>query len=333
VTSGSSPWNEEFTEAGIEVMQVRFLGQRFPIPLLNPIRIVRLFREADVVQVMGFWFLLAAVCCAIALVAGTPLVLCPAGSLSRYARNSTLKRFYFAAVGRYMIRSAATIVATTEQEKLLLISDFHVAPESILISPNGIAPYESGSPFEFEQKERFILFLGRLTAIKAPDLLLEAFVQVAVAIPDVSLVIAGPDLGLRAQLEERVAQLRLESRVRFTGYVNEEQRTALLGKASLLVVPSHSEVMSMVALEAGAMGVPVVLTDQCGFDDVAKIGGGLVVEVDRAALADAIVRMMSDDNALKASGARLRAFVLENYAWQKVASRLLDHFRMLSPTR
>ena len=334
VTMGSTPWAKEFEEVGIDLVSVRFLGQRFPIPLLHPVSLFRVFRKANVVHVMGFWFLLAAACCGLARITRSQLVLCPAGSLTKFGRSSALKQLYFAAFGRSMLKAARSIVATTEQEKALLISDFSVPAKSIFLSPNGIEPPYGASSVSLEiPMGQIILFVGRLTAIKAPDLLLEAFIPVAAAIPDVSLVIAGPDLGLGPQLEERVAQLRLESRVRFTGFVNEQQRTALLGRASLLVVPSHSEVMSMAALEAGAMGVPVVLTDQCGFDNVAKIGGGLVVKVDKAALADAILRMMSDDGASKASGARLRAFVLENYAWQKVVSELLDHFRILCRTR
>ncbi|SDJ71720.1 MULTISPECIES: glycosyltransferase [Bradyrhizobium] len=332
VTMGPTPWLDDFTAAGIDVMQLRFVGQRFPIPLPPPLKILRLFRAADIIQVMGFWFLLGALCSGLARVVGKPLVLCPAGSLTKYGRSARLKRIYFQIAGRWMIRASDTVIATTEQERRLLISDFDVEPEKIFVSPNGIEAGEAGTRVApVIPKARSILFVGRLTAIKAPDLLLEAFAAAAAAMPDVTLVIAGPDLGLRPQLELRTAELGLQSRVAFAGFVDEEKRSFLLGQTSLLVVPSHSEVMSMVALEAGAMGVPVLLTDQCGFDEVAKIGGGRVVPVDITALSNAMQQMISDDDALTASGQRLRAFVLEHYAWPNVAGHLLAHFRNLRP--
>lgn len=85
----------------------------------------------------------------------------------------------------------------------------------------------------------------------------------------------------------------------------------------------------MVALEAGAMGVPVLLTDQCGFDEVAEIGGGLVVGVDEHALTEAMLQIMTDENVAQRMGDRLRAFVLANYAWEKVAGKLRYHFDTL----
>ena len=142
--------------------------------------------------------------------------------------------------------------------------------------------------------------------------------------PDAVLVFAGPDFGLRPQLEKRVSDLGLRAFVHFTGYVGEQQRTWLLQKADLLVVPSHSEVMSLVVLEAGAMGVPVVLTDQCGFDEVAEVNGGFVVNVSASAIADAIIRLMSEPVSLKNRGELLRQFVLTAYAWRKVAVELME---------
>ena len=333
VTMGPTPWLAEFTRANVKVLQVRYIGERFPIPLLDPRALFRVIREADVVQVMGFWFLLAALSCFVAHYAGTLLALCPAGSLTRFGRSSRVKKLFFATLGRAMLKLSDTVIATTEQEKQLLASDLGVARGAIFVSPNGIEPYRGEIPTDDHPiPGRLITFVGRLTAIKAPDLLLEAFAPVAAALADVTLVIAGPDLGLRPQLERRVAELGLQSRVRFTGFLDERQRTALLGQTTLLVVPSHSEVMSMVALEAGAMGVPVLLTDQCGFDEVAEIGGGLVVGVDQHALTAAIQQIMTDENAVERMGNRLRTFVLANYAWEKVVGKLRHHFDTLRST-
>jgi glycosyltransferase involved in cell wall biosynthesis len=330
VTMGPTPWRSEFAAAGIDVLQVGYVGNRFPIPLPNMIKMLRLFSGADVIHVMGFWFLLASLCCSLARIADKPLILCPAGSLTKFGRSARMKQVYFRLLGRWMLRASNTVIATTEQEKKLFLRDFDIAQSKIFVSPNGIVPHIATSPTTpASETGRTIIFVGRLTAIKAPDLLIEAFASIATELTDVTLVIAGPDLGLRAQLEARTAALGLQNRVQFTGFVDERKRSLLLSRASLLVVPSHSEVMSMVALEAGALGVPVLLTDQCGFDEVARIGGGRVVPVDVVALSDAMLALMSDDTTLKVSGRKLQKFVLENYAWPNVAKGLLAHFSKL----
>ena len=57
---------------------------------------------------------------------------------------------------------------------------------------------------------RYILFVGALTEVRRPDLLLEAFARVAEDYPEVHLVFAGPDFGLRATPEARSHVLGLE---------------------------------------------------------------------------------------------------------------------------
>lgn len=326
VAMGSTPWRQEFEEAGVSLVLIGCLGRRYPVPLIPFVALLRLFRDANVVHVMGFWFLLAAVSCALARISGTPLVLCPAGSLTKFGRNSLIKRFYYVTAGRWMLRTAASIVATTRQEQALFISDYSVAASSVFVSPNGIGPPPRQSLNTVFPEGRIILFVGRLAAIKAPDILLEAFALVAPVLRDTLLIVSGPDEGQQDYLQQRVAELKLEKRVIFSGFVNEAYRTALFSKASVLVVPSYSEVMSMVALEAGAMGVPVVLTDQCGFDEVEEIGGGLVVKANIDAISEALLKILSDDTALREMGKRLRQFVFEHFAWKSVAASLLQHF-------
>lgn len=329
LTMGDTPWRGEFERAGVTVISTRYLGERFPIPLFASLRLFGLVREADVVVVLGFWFLLAPAACLVAHLSRTILVLCPAGSLTRFGRSALLKRVYYDLMGRRMLGAATSVMATTRQERDLLISDFATPIDTIFISPNGIDP-PVGEAIDVELPAgRIILFVGRLAAIKAPDVLLEAFAQVAGKVPGALLVLTGPDHGLRAQLERRTHELGLSASVHFTGLVDERTRTGLLKRAELLVVPSHSEVMSLVALEAGAMGVPVVLTDQCGFDEVADIDGGLVVKADPRALAVAIERMMSDPVAAADKGQRLRKFVLTRYTWRSVAGDLLEKLSLL----
>ncbi len=135
---------------------------------------------------------------------------------------------------------------------------------------------------------------------------------------------AGPDFGLQTSLAARVAELGLGARVVLAHYVDEPARTALFDRALLACIPSRAEAMSLVALEAGAAGVPVLLTDQCGFDDVAAVDGGAVVPATVAGLTDGLDRLLADRSALAAKGRRLRDHISHRYAWPAVSAAFRD---------
>ena len=102
-----------------------------------------------------------------------------------------------------------------------------------------------------------LLAVGRLSAEKGFDLLLEAFVTVRVEHPEARLVILGegPERNL---LESRCSALGLASWVRFAGYVSEP--ASWFADATLLVIPSRTEALPNVLLEGAAAGLPNVAT-------------------------------------------------------------------------
>jgi len=79
--------------------------------------------------------------------------------------------------------------------------------------------------------------------------------------------------------------------------------------------------MSLVALESGACGTPVLMTTECGFDDFPASGGGELVAADSRALAEGMKRLLGEPGALAAKGARLREYVLSRYTWNTMVAR------------
>ncbi|MNG34446.1 hypothetical protein D3C84_1209270 [compost metagenome] len=81
--------------------------------------------------------------------------------------------------------------------------------------------------------------------------------------------------------------------------------------------------MSIVVLEAGASETPVLITDQCGFDDVEQIGGGRVVSASVEGIARGI-EWMIEGGDLKIMGKRLNEYVVNNYRWSEAARKYLS---------
>jgi glycosyltransferase involved in cell wall biosynthesis len=317
------------------VVAIPCLQERFLVPRGGFIRLAREVHRADIVQLNNHWTVLNAIVYQLALRAGKPWVVCPAGALPIFGRSVMLKRLYNQAVGYRLVRRAAAAVAITELEREHFAAYGRPAA-AVRVIPNGVA-IEDFAHCHVSDFRRchgladapFVLFMGRLNAIKGPDLLLDAFVRIQDAIPHHHLVFAGPDSGMRNALERSVRAARLERRVHFVGYLEGAAKTAAYRAADLVVVPSRQEAMSIVALEAGACGKAVVLTDRCGFDRVQALGAGVVVPAQADALASAICSLLGESAQRDLMGAALFALVKQEYTWTAAARRYIEIFESI----
>lgn len=306
-------------------------NERFFVPELARVELDRLVRDADVVHLSGHWTLLNARVFTACRRLGKPYLFCPAGALKPFGRSLWLKRAYDAAVGNRIVSSAARTVAITADER----ADFTargIPAERVAVIPNGIDLQQymladpAGAVADFRAAHGlgaapFVLFLGRLNAIKGPDLLLEAFISLADRFPEHHLVFAGPDGGLRETLAARAGAAGLAERIHFIGFVGGDSKTAALRAASLLAIPSRREAMSIVVLEAGACGCPVLFTDTCGLAEIARAGAGTEVEPSAATIANGLASALTDADALAASAERLAKIVARDYLWSVQAAR------------
>ena len=137
-----------------------------------------------------------------------------------------------------------------------------------------------------------VMFVGRLTAIKRPDRLVEAFGMVLERIPEAVLAVAGEGELLE---EVRRSVERLGDSVRLLGWQSDVGR--LYAAADLVVISSDNEGMPMTLIEAAMAGVPGVTTDVGSASEVVVHGStGLVVAPDARELADAIIVLLVDDD-------------------------------------
>ncbi|HEV7823045.1 MAG TPA: glycosyltransferase, partial [Burkholderiales bacterium] len=123
----------------------------------------------------------------------------------------------------------------------------------------------------------------------------------------------------------------LMDRVHFIGPVQGIDKSLAYHAACLLVIPSRQEAMSIVVIEAGICGTPVLLTDKCGFDEIAASGGGEVVTATVDGVAEGLRRMLAKRSQLPGIGEKLRAFTRNGYLWTSVVQRYIKLFSSLLP--
>jgi glycosyltransferase involved in cell wall biosynthesis len=157
------------------------------------------------------------------------------------------------------------------------------------------------------------LWVGRLERAKNPELLAAAWTFVAEAVPNARLIIVGA-----GRLESVMSRLKDEypDRVRVYDRLAPVDLLVLFDSATTLVLPSRSEGLGRVIIEAFARGRPVIATRVGGITDLVQheVNGLLVPSSDTTALAEALIRLLKDKALATRLGERARANV-EAYQW------------------
>lgn len=311
------------------------VSKRFYIPWVTLNTIKQLVSEADVIHLIGHWNLLNALVYWVVRSSKKPYVVCPAGAASIFGRSKLLKQIYNRIVGISIFKNADACIAVTEQEVVhLLLAGASSGRVSVIQNAIAVSDFVDGNTDAFRKKfklgdRRFILFVGRLNEIKGPDLLLEAFHQLNDLLPDVDLLFVGPDGGMLNALEASVQQANLTGRVHFIGYLGGSDKTAAYQAAEILVIPSRLEAMSIVALEAGICGTPVLLTDQCGFGQLSEVGGGWVVRATAAGLAQGITNVFNNPESRDLAAIIIKSYIAEQYTWDVVVLAYKNLYRKI----
>ncbi len=165
---------------------------------------------------------------------------------------------------------------------------------------------------------RDVLFAGALTPIKGIEHLVDAFGLIAREFAQARLVILGREENRAyvARLKAQVRQLGLDGQILFAGEVSQAKVAEWMMKARVLVLPSLSEGLGRVAVEAMAAGRPVIGSRVGGIPDLVHDGvtGYLVPPGDKQALAERIRWVLEHPREAQQMGCRARAFARQFFS-------------------
>ena len=227
------------------------------------------------------------------------------------------------------IREANAVVALNQQVLREMI-DLGVAKERILTIPNG-AEQPGHLKRDYAIHDAMIItFVGRLHPQKGVTTLLAACQLVAQDRPHLrwrlQLAGTGP---LENELKALARELAVEQQVRFLGHVHDVNE--LLELSDIFVLPSLSEGMSNALLEAMAHGLPCIVTDIAGNNEMIAhgINGWLVPPEDSTALAKAISTLAIDQELRQRLGRAAANTVETKYSLDCVADQYLTLYASL----
>jgi glycosyltransferase involved in cell wall biosynthesis len=242
-----------------------------------------------------------------------------------------LKRISFAAFERRILEKAAIVQYTSLQER----------GEAECLSFRGNAAI-IGNPVEVpvhrlkrggfrarhpEIGSRFMyLFLSRIDAKKGVDLLITAFSNSRRICPEAVLVIAGdgpPELV--AALRQQAAQLGLSNAIVWGGFLQGQEKWEALTDADAFVLASHSENFGVAVVEAMALGVPVIISDQVGIcSAVQNAGAGIVTECNAEDLSQALIRIAKTPGLCEELGHSGRRLAESEFSSEAISQKLVE---------
>jgi len=208
-----------------------------------------------------------------------------------------------------------------------------VKREKIVIIPNGVdvhrfGPINYGVPIynsvDTIGRGPIILYVGRLTHRKGVHILLKAMPTVLKVFPRAQLLIAGNGYmqGLIVLLTKR---LKLENHVKLLGSIPEGELPNLYNASNVFVLPSlYGESFGIVLLEAMASGRPIVASRIGGIPEVIEnnVTGILVESGSKESLADAILKILSDQNLAEVLANNARKIAEVKYSWSVIAEKI-----------
>ncbi|MCG8578047.1 MAG: glycosyltransferase [Flavobacteriales bacterium] len=237
------------------------------------------------------------------------------------------KRIYMRFFEKKLVNNAACVQLLGESELKGLNLNF--LAKSFAIIPNGQDVLDTEDLDPRNKSDINLVFLGRIDIkTKGLDLLTDAVKQIKQELK-VHLTIIG-DGGDIEQLKSRISESELDDQISFAGALFGKEKFQELIKADALCLVSRNEGMPGVVLEAGAVGIPVLISEQTNM--VPYIwqydAGWWMKDYSVESLCESLFQMYKDkkNSIMKQKGHNARKMISEKFAWDKIAASLITEY-------
>lgn len=208
--------------------------------------------------------------------------------------------------------------------------------ENVFVVPNGI----NVNKFEGKERdwdfrrnyaadyEKIIFFAGRIVNEKGIQVLLNAAPKILANYPNVKFVIAGRGPCLD-ELKGLTSYLGLDSKVYFTGYLNDVQITKMYKAIDIATFPSLYEPFGIVALEGMLAGAATVVSDTGGLNEIISHGidGMKSYAGNPNSLADSILECLFDEKLCERMSKKAHEKVVSEFNWDTISKKTMDVYK------
>jgi glycosyltransferase involved in cell wall biosynthesis len=261
---------------------------------------------------------------------GTPYVLTlHRGDIMTYPNLSPLDKMF----ARYAFNGANRVIAVSQwlaEQSLAAVGE--MANLEVIHNGLDIGALEAiddpdlESTLGFKIPEQYFLIVSNVAQYKAQDVAIRSWARVRQRWPNVPLLIVGDRRELWGECLRLVNELDCGDVVKFLGPQPRATAIGLMRRATAVLIPSRSEGLPYVLLEAGALGKPVICSNIGPFMEVVRDGmTALITPVeDHEAIADACIRLLNDGDLRLTLGNNLLHRIKSDFSAHQMAERYLS---------
>lgn len=238
---------------------------------------------------------------------------------------------YATRVMRTAARRARRVLTVSEASKRDILHYLRVPAAKVEVIYNGLDERLATPPApgdiehvrqRFQLTSPYVLYAGNIKPHKNVDRVIEAFAGLRrEGFDHVKLLIIGDDVSKYKSLRRLVHRYHLHQQVRFLGFVPDATLAILYRLASAFVFPSLYEGFGLPALEAMALGAPVITSDVSSLPEVVGDAALLIDPLDAASITQALARVLSEPD-LRAEMIRRGHERLKTFSWARSAARI-----------
>ncbi len=221
------------------------------------------------------------------------------------------------------------IIAVSNFTKEKIVNHYGINPHKIIVVHNGgISDHETTCKniINFKNKEKIVLFAGRITMQKGPEFFIRAAKKVLEYEPKTKFIIAGEG-DMLPKIKKLTKDLGISDCVDFHGFFSRDEAEFLFKTVDIFVMPSVSEPFGIVPLEAISKGTPVIISKQSGISEVLK--NSLKVDFwDTDELANKIIALLRYE-PLHKEISRKGYEEFTKFDWKKPAKKIVEIYNSL----
>lgn len=260
---------------------------------------------------------------------------------TEYGRNSGLHtdmQKNISNIEKWLMNESDHLIVNSKYMKDQIIAIFNINADKISIISNGVdlGKFDNVHADENFRKnyaapgEKIVLFVGRLVNEKGVQILIDSIPKIISNYNDVKFIIAGKGPYLN-NLIEQSKKLNVLDRIYFTGFVSEEVLLKLYKCSDMAVFPSTYEPFGIVALEGMVAGIPVVVSDTGGLDEIVnhKENGMKFYSGNSNSLADCIIELLKEEGLSEKLSNVAMQNIYRHYNWKDITQLILNEYRAI----
>jgi glycosyltransferase involved in cell wall biosynthesis len=235
------------------------------------------------------------------------------------------------------LKRADRIIAVSEYVRKKLVELYNLPEFKINVVYPGVRDRFTFSPEEKEGKTEgrqkpYIVCVATSVERKNLRRVLNTFYRLKDRYRDINLMLVGDKKMLLDSLKEQMENLKISERVKFPGYLNDEQLSLVYNRAMCLLFPSLYEGFGLPVLEAMACGCPVITSNVSAMPEIADDAGILVDPHSVDEITSAVERVLSD-STLREDMRQKGLNRAKEFSWEKAVQETLKVYEEICERR